>query len=200
MNIYAKRNYLNRFKFTGITMKKVMIFSLFILYPFYLLKGQISNEEACNIYSEIIYDLKEQVKIDYRQKDLFVAYHILILDDFPRFIEQIKPLFNKEIEKWMINYSDITNKTDSFDLRNCFDSRIKVINHADYNEEFHKNPKRYANKIRKGICFFSNIGYSDEFAFVEVIVQLSYSRRYSNFYFFQKDSTWKLIYFREGCD
>lgn len=177
-----------------------MIFFAIILCPFNLLKGQISNEESCNIYSQIIYDLKEQVKNDYKQKDLYVANQIQILNDFPRFIEQMKPLFNNELEKKNIDYSEITNMTDSFDFSGCFDKSIKVINAGDYYAKFDRNPRRYANKIRKGICFFSNIGYSDKFAFVEVIVQLSYSRRYSNFYFFQKETTWKLIYFREGCD
>lgn len=130
----------------------------------------MTNEEICDIYSIIIYDLKDQVKNDYRQKDLYVANQVLIIEDFPRFIDLMKPLFNNELEKRMIKYSNITNRTDSFDLISCFDNRIKVINHADYYAEFNKNPKRYANKKRKGICFLSNIGYSDKFAFVEVIV------------------------------
>jgi len=187
-------------KITGITMKKATILFILFFTPFCLLKAQMSNEEICDIYSQIIYDLKEQVKNDYRQKGLYVANQIQILKDFPRYINLAKGLFSNELDKWMIDYSNITNMTDSFDLTSCFDNRIKVINAGDYYTKFNRNPRRYANKIRKGICLFSNIGYSDEFAFVEVIVQLSYSRRYSNFYFFKKVENWDLIYFREGCD
>ena len=178
--------------------KIIVLLAILLFCSKVTLNGEITKEEICNMYSQIIYDLKEQVKRDYRQKELFVSNQIQILNDFPRFIEQMKPLFGNELEKRDIDYKQITNKMDSFNFK-CFDKSIKVINAGDYYSKYIKNAKRQAKKY-KGICFFSNIGYSYEFAFVEVIVQLSYSRQYSNFYFFKKETNWKLVYFREGCD
>lgn len=167
---------------------------LYLICSCYLLKGQISNEEICKIYSKIIYDLKTQVKKDYGQKELFVSNQILKINNFPKFIEQMKPLFGGELDEKNIDYKQLAYKTDTFNFK-CLTKDINLITEGDYHMFHKKNVKKH-----RGLCTFSNIGYSDKYAFVGVIVQLSYSRRYSNFYFFQKDSTWKLIYFREGCD
>jgi len=158
------------------------------------LKGQITKEEICNIYSLIIYDLKEQVKMDYRQKELFVSNQVMIYDDFARLITVLKPLFGNELEKRNIDCKNFIYKTENIGI-DCFNKDIKLISEANYFMKIKRNAKK-----SRGICSFSNIGYYDEFAFVEVKVQLSYSRQYSNFYFFKKDTNWKLVYFREGCD
>lgn len=174
--------------------KKIVILLAAHIFCSTTTNGQLSFQDKCDIYSQIIYELEIQVKKEYNQKELYVANHLLIIEDFTRFISTINPLFENELSNRNIDYNKFVHRTDSFNFK-CFSKKIKLMQESDY----YAKRKKYS-KREKGICYFSNIGYYNNLAFVAVVVQLSYSRRYSNFYFFQKDVNWNIVYYKEGCD
>lgn len=173
--------------------KILIIFTMCFLSNCIVLKGQISKKEICYIYSKIIYDLQDYTIKEYKQKKLFLNKDISLIDDFVYSLKVLSPLFENELEKRNIDYKKFINKTESINLDSCFNKKIKLIDEGTYRN------KKY-NKKSKGICYISNIAYYDNFAFVRVNVELSYGRRYSNFYFFQKYENWNIIYSKEGCD
>jgi len=174
--------------------KKLLILFSFLFLNFYSLKSQINDEDICEIYSTVIYDLKQQIKEDYCHKDVHIIKSPLIINDFVSYIETCKTFFDDNLVNNNIDYTKFINKTNIKEI-NCNFNNIKIISGCDY----YSHTKKYARK-KTCVCLFSNIAFYDSYAFFNVRIILSYDRVYTNFYFLEKNKKWELIYSSIGHD
>ena len=140
--------------------EKILILFIFLFLNFYSLKSQINDRDICEIYSTVIYDLKDQIKEDYCEKDVHIIKSPLKINDFVNYLEIYKSFFDDNLVKNNIDYTKFINKTNLKEI-NCNFNNIKIINGYDY----YSHTKKYS---RKKICviIFSNIAFYDNYAFL----------------------------------
>lgn len=169
-------------------LKKGLVLFIFLFLNLFTLKSQINDEDICEIYSTVIYDLKQKIMKYHCQKDLYFFNTTIIVNDFVRYIEIVKTSFNDNLEKNNIDYTKFINKTNNKEI-NCTFNNITLINGGD----FYSHLKKYSKK-RIGMCVCSNIAFYDDYAFFYARITLSNLRTYTNFYFLKKDKNWGIIY------
>ena len=174
--------------------EKILILFVFLFLNFYSLKSQINDRDICEIYSTVIYDLKDQIKEDYCEKDVHIIKSPLKINDFVNYLEIYKTFFDDNLEKNNIDYTKFINKTNIKEI-NCNFNNFKIISVCDY----YSHTKKYARK-KTCVCLFSNIAFYDNYAFFIASIILSYDRVYTNFYFLRKNKNWELIYSSIGHD
>ncbi|MGB4666500.1 MAG: hypothetical protein WBH72_09375, partial [Bacteroidales bacterium] len=91
-------------------LEKILILFIFLYFNFYSLKSQINDRDICEIYSTVIYDLKDQIKENYGQKDVHIIKSPLIINDFVNYLEIYKSFFDDNLVKNNIDYTKFINK------------------------------------------------------------------------------------------
>lgn len=176
--------------------RKIFIVTTLFLFCNCFVEGQISKEDICALYSQIVLDIKEKNIKVHSERDLFVNDKIDFFDDFVQYLKVSNHLFGDELETRSIDYTKFSNKTDKIFLDSCFNKDIKTINMGLYRDK----KKRFKRKSI-GICNLSNIAFYDNYAFIHVSVELSFNRIFGNYYFYKKEKNkWELIYSKTDVD
>ncbi len=161
-------------------------------------KSQITNNDLCSIYTLTSKEVKKSIsKFD---SSFIISLRINLYNEtyFPEilkvimrgesFLRLLDSLNNKEFSSLGIRVEKFKEVTKNREIKLCKIDHVKKIKFTKYLKQ-----KKYRSKCI-ALCTFSNIGYYDNFAVVEVMVILSYGRKYVNFYFFKKEKDWNFVY------
>lgn len=174
-------------------MRNYIILFCFLLLVETNLYCQSSSEIACDIYAIVFKNIKGEIA-EYGERKLFVSMNTQVIEDYAGYFKHASPLFNDSLIKYNINY----NKFVVFNTHKefiCTRKEIKQIYESEYRVKYNKCRRKAIS-----LCTFSNIGYYDNYFTLFVTVELSYGRRYVNFYFLKKDAQLVIIYSKTGCD
>ncbi len=173
-------------------MKKEMKIFILILFGNLSLFSQNLQIDSCLIYKLLSYKVEENItkydsafflskKINNYDEDYFPD---VLVSTFNRLDS-----FNKtEIYNLNIKLSEFKSITNSTKI-SCDVNNIHLIDSKKYRKKYKKYQKKSI-----ALCTYSNIGFYDDYAVVEVQTHLSYGRDYVCFYFFKKDKKWEVVF------
>jgi hypothetical protein len=149
--------------------------------------------DDCILYSLAFSKISENVKKYDKKLVIAKQTNVYNTDYFPDILfhtlKRENAVRKLEFQKTGIDITRFESVTNNKSV-DCKTSEFRIISN-----------KKYKNKILKkllyshtALCSISNIGFYDNYAVIEAIINLSYGRNYVNIYVFKKSKNWDLVY------